>query len=121
MVALGGGEEKINNKDNLQNSSVYLLTWNDCGTTYTGQTGSSFEKKKSVKEILFNFNSKFSQYILENGHSFWKTDDIMNTVYYDKNGCQLDDVEKVYIYIETTRRNQTMHTLLRATKYLRLY
>jgi len=38
--------ELFNNKDNLQNSGVYKLTWNDCGTTYMGQTGGSFEKKK---------------------------------------------------------------------------
>jgi len=45
----------------------------------------------------------------------------MNIVYYDKNGCQLHEVEKFYIYKETTMGNQTTHTLLLTTKYLQLY
>lgn len=45
--------ELFNNKNNPQNSGVYQLTWNDCGTTYMGQAGGSIEKKR-FKEILFN-------------------------------------------------------------------
>jgi hypothetical protein len=52
---------------------------------------------------------------------FGKNEDIINIVYSDKKGCQLDELEKFYVYKETTRGNQTTHTLLRATKYLRLY
>jgi transposase-like protein len=44
--------ELFNNKYNLQNSGVYQLICNDCGTTYTGQTGRSFKKKDSKKLSL---------------------------------------------------------------------
>jgi len=46
--------ELFNNKDNLQNSGVYQLTSNECGATYMGQTGRTFEKKKGLKETFFN-------------------------------------------------------------------
>jgi hypothetical protein len=68
---------------------------------HMGQTGNSFEKRFKEHFLAFknhNYSSKFSQHILEYGHWFGKSEDIMNTVYYDqKKGDHLDTVEKFYI------------------------
>lgn len=57
------------------------------GKIYTGQTGRSFEKRFKEHFYSFknsNYNSIFSQYILENNKSFGKMEDIMEVVNYNQ-------------------------------------
>jgi hypothetical protein len=62
-----------------------------------GQTGCSFEKRCKEHFISFknsNYNSKFSQHLLETGHAFGKIDDIMKILHYDERGRHLDTMER---------------------------
>jgi hypothetical protein len=84
-------------ENNFRNSDVYQLTCKDCGNKYTGQTGRSFEKRFKEHFLSFrnnNYNSKFSQHLLETGHAFGKIDDMMESLYYVKKGRHLDTMER---------------------------
>jgi ferritin-like metal-binding protein YciE len=67
------------------------------------------EKRFKEQLVSFknnNYNSKFSQHLLETRHTFGKIDDIMKILYYDKTGRHLDKIERYYIYRETIMNNQ---------------
>lgn len=52
-----------------------------------------------------NYNSKFAQHLLDNGHSFRDIQDIMTPLYYSKKGIHLNAMEKFYIFQEVKRDN----------------
>jgi hypothetical protein len=53
-----------------------------------------------------NFKSKFAVHLLENQHSIGPIKDIMEILYTTNKGRLMDNLEKFYIYVETSRNNQ---------------
>jgi hypothetical protein len=88
-----------------------------------GQTGRSFEiifREHFLSLKNNNYNSEFSQHILENGHCFGKIED-MKVVFYYKRERHIYTVEKFCIYEERVGGNHTRNTLLCITLYAMLY
>jgi hypothetical protein len=78
------------------------------GKIYTEHNGHSFEKnlKNFYSFKNSNYNTIFSQCILENNRSFRKMEVVMKVVYYNQKCHHLDTVEKFYIYKETLKGDQ---------------
>jgi hypothetical protein len=79
-----------------------------------GQTDRSFEINFEEHFLSLkndNYNSEFSQYILENGHCFGKIEDMKGVFYYKKER-HVFTVEKFYIYKETVRGNRETNTIM---------
>ena len=53
-----------------------------------------------------NNKPKFSQHLLEKGHTFGPIDDIMDTLHIANKGRILDTLKRFYFYRETQRDNQ---------------
>jgi hypothetical protein len=75
----------------------------------TGQTGTNVDVR--YREYLHSFinnntNSKFAHHLLENGHAFGKTGDVMEIVYFSKKGTHMDTIVTFFIYIATKKGNQ---------------
>jgi hypothetical protein len=105
---------KNTKKDILKKSGVYQLNCINCGKTYTGQTGQSFEKryKEHLQSYKYNTqNSIFAQHTIELGHEFREKNDIK---FLGRKGKYLDTTKKFYIYQETKRNNQIndKHTVI---------
>jgi hypothetical protein len=97
------------NKDVYEQSGIYQLNYTDCGRTYTGQTGRSFDKRyeEHLQSYKYNpQNSKLAQHTVESKYRFGKKTDIMTIKFFGKKGKYLDTVEKFYIYQETKKNNQ---------------
>ena len=110
-------------KDKFQNSGFYQLNSIDRCKTCMEQTGSSFEINFQEHFLALNnndYNSEYSQHILENCHCFGKIED-MKVVFYYKKERHICTVENLHIYKETIRGNQTTNTLLFITLFSMLY
>jgi len=67
-----------------------------------------------------NTSSKFTQHLLEDGHTFGPMDSIMDILTFNRKSIHLDTTERFYIYREATVNNQLngKHTI-RSNKILK--
>jgi hypothetical protein len=80
---------------------VYKLKFSDCHLQYIGQTGCSFltRYKEHIRAIKYNKESSgYAQHILNTGHSYGKTEDIMDIIKIENKGKHLDTLEKYHIF-----------------------
>jgi hypothetical protein len=95
--------------DKFSNSGVYQLTCPNCRMKYIGQTGRSFKTcfSEHLRDFKHNIQkSKFSQHLLNSGHSIGPIDDIMSIIYTTTKGRLMDTIEMFHIHKETYLNNQ---------------
>ena len=80
----------------------------DCGRNYTDQTGRNFKyiHKEHLHSFINNNNSKIFQHLLEIGHSFRKTDDVLQILHFCKWGIHGHNKKISYIYKEREKGNK---------------
>jgi hypothetical protein len=96
----------------------------DCSKACAGQTGRNSLKRYKEHHLSFRNNntlSEFAQYLLEDVHTFGRTESIMEILSFNKKGMQFDTIKGFYIYNEGTFNNELNVNILSVLKrYSRL-
>jgi hypothetical protein len=101
-------------KCKYENCGIYQLTCPTRNMKYIGQTGRHF--KVCFYEHFCDFKygnrkSRFTQHLLENGHSISPTESIMETIHITNKGQIMDTLERFYIFRVTRLNNQINYKL----------
>jgi len=86
----------IHNQDRFTQSSVYKLTYSDCGKAYIGQTDRDFNTRFNEHKRSFLYNShtlKFAQHLVQHMHSFGNIHNVMQIIQFQKKGTHLNTTE----------------------------
>jgi hypothetical protein len=101
--------QKTAKPSKFERNGVYQLTCPTCHKKYVGQNGRPFHVRfrEHYRDYKYaNNKSKFAQHVIEEGHAFGPTDNIMDIIHIANKGRMLDTLEKFYIYRETQLGNQ---------------
>ena len=81
----------------------------DCNKKYVGQTGRSFRTRYREHHRDFKYNgrnSKYTQHLIENGHSIGPINKSMTILHTINKGKMMDMLERFHIYTITKENNQ---------------
>jgi hypothetical protein len=97
--------------DKYNNSGIYQMKCLDCPFKYVGQTGRIFNVryKEHIHAIRSNnSNSRYSNHILNTGHTYGTITDTMDVIRTGRKGRHLSTLEKYHIY-RISRNNLDMN------------
>jgi hypothetical protein len=109
------------NKNTYDKSGIYQLSCPDCEKRYIGQIARSFQKRfqEHLRDYKYNLgNSKFSQHLIQNSHSFGPINELMDVLHLANKGAMMNTLEKYHIYkltklgVQINDKSTAMHNIL---------
>jgi hypothetical protein len=93
--------------DKYEKNGIYQMKCMSCPMKYIGQTGRPFNirYKEHIRDIKNNSsNSRYSNHILNTGHSYGNITDTMEIMKIERKGKHLNTFERYHIYIKLVKK-----------------